>query len=874
MIRYLLLSIIFIPFCTFATESKIERYVDNVFDVGNEIPIELRYFTQIMGASTLVDAKNRFNCLRSTNPSIPAAIVHYPNPPFGVEATPPMVARHRFPYSVVVASYATDMEAHESLYWVRGKINFSSLFKCLHFDDKEDAKSVLDGQSYVYELRVERQSWPRLIERTPLASFDGVGYIKSQHTGMSKSFSALIKRKIYTNVEEVRAELASIRSMYSEVNFSAIRQGDYYYLASASNVKGSTLDEAISQMRKRGLYEYTYLAEISSDVEISKVQSAPKIIGLFSQRSSFDIEPKLETAKSSLSISVLEMQDLLVPVQERVRSCFEKLKPRVESKESSIEVGISIEEFSACSGIVLDNKDITKCILESDCIGLRVPLNFNISPNELVRQCLEGKSDLCSGTLLDPFLQKAFKQFDGAKCIDSYESDDCKAALALLKNICGGSENAEACAKYPALMSNLPKRFNDVIRCARESHCQDIVPRAPDIRIKIADEIERTRKASEDLVRPVKEGLAMLSKSKDELVSAFKACQDLASSNEKEKANVCFAKLALTPGELEALQCFSVSDNLNNATCLLKDKKIEDIVSRARCLNEAGTDISKMAECSGIPDAAVLHDKYECATREADPLKIILNCSDSIPPEVTAAIRCIESSSNVEAKLEACLPEHAKDLKTAHCVATSQSDVERLACLNDAIPMDPTAKKTLACAISANGDAQAAASCALGELVPGDLGKALACGTKSTGAVDFALCVAGPQMNAELRMAAECAASTGGEPISFATCTAGRLTVAELTKCLSGQIGQEGGCFGPNNTIVKTLNNVINDLTHGLGEENEIVKGFRELKNLAGAITAPLEEFGRNIGRELENLGDNYNRSDLGKLTCSVFNCG
>ena len=82
------------------------------------------------------------------------------------------------------------------------------------------------------------------------------------------------------------------------------------------------------------------------------------------------------------------------------------------------------------------------------------------------------------------------------------------------------------------------------------------------------------------------------------------------------------------------------------------------------------------------------------------------------------------------------------------------------------------------------------------------------------------------------RIAAECAVSLGGEPISFVGCTAGRLTVRELTKCYSGKIGKD--CFGPNNTLVKGVTNASKDLTEGPGENAEVVKAMREIGKLAG----------------------------------------
>jgi hypothetical protein len=84
-------------------------------------------------------------------------------------------------------------------------------------------------------------------------------------------------------------------------------------------------------------------------------------------------------------------------------------------------------------------------------------------------------------------------------------------------------------------------------------------------------------------------------------------------------------------------------------------------------------------------------------------------------------------------------------------------------------------------------------------------------------------------MNEEWRIASECAVETGGNPIGFAGCAAGRLTIRELTKCFTS-----GDCFGPNNTVTKTLTNAFNDITHGPGPNNEIVKAIKAIDDLTG----------------------------------------
>jgi hypothetical protein len=101
-------------------------------------------------------------------------------------------------------------------------------------------------------------------------------------------------------------------------------------------------------------------------------------------------------------------------------------------------------------------------------------------------------------------------------------------------------------------------------------------------------------------------------------------------------------------------------------------------------------------------------------------------------------------------------------------------------------------------------------------------------------------------MNEEWRIAAECAVQSGGNPVGFAGCTAGRLTIRELTKCFSGQIGTD--CFGPNNTIVKYLNDEFNDLTHGPGRNNEIVKAIEAIGQITGGPNSVINNPGQLTG--------------------------
>lgn len=138
-----------------------------------------------------------------------------------------------------------------------------------------------------------------------------------------------------------------------------------------------------------------------------------------------------------------------------------------------------------------------------------------------------------------------------------------------------------------------------------------------------------------------------------------------------------------------------------------------------------------------------------------------------------------------------------------------------------------------------------------------------------------AVCALAKDLNPEQQIALSCAISTGGAPQAFASCTAGRLTAREINKCWENGVGTNDGCFGPNNElvraaraardkvckvsgensavcdaytiwsdnvvapgqnheVVRALNNAVNDVRNGPGENNELVKAGREIFSAVG----------------------------------------
>ena len=96
--------------------------------------------------------------------------------------------------------------------------------------------------------------------------------------------------------------------------------------------------------------------------------------------------------------------------------------------------------------------------------------------------------------------------------------------------------------------------------------------------------------------------------------------------------------------------------------------------------------------------------------------------------------------------------------------------------------------------------------------------------------------------------------------------TAGRLTVRELTKCLTGQ-----DCFGPNNEIVKAFNTVGNDLKNGLGESNDLVVATKPIvegvKHFTNEVAKVEQQIRQGAGQVVRSI------PVVGPVLCGIFGC-
>jgi hypothetical protein len=340
----------------------------------------------------------------------------------------------------------------------------------------------------------------------------------------------------------------------------------------------------------------------------------------------------------------------------------------------------------------------------------------------------------------------------------------------------------------------------------------------------------------------------------------------------------CFSNPAQNAAFTSLIGCLGGGKpTLNKVSACTTDPAVDKKISQVRsCIASADSE-DAARKCVAATMSSQQREVAQCLGN-AGTAQETAACLDSLSPEMKKARQvadCVTQSSDREAVTQCILGKAGGDAgKIARCIkgpnvsgatacilgnspqAQAASDVYR--CIEggrDAAALiagctqrvlDDKSRQTLSCISRAQDDRAQLAGCAASAVLPPEAARIVGCASNSAGPTSFALCAAGPQMNEEWRIAAECAVQSGGNPVSFTGCTAGRLTVRELTKCFSGQVGKD--CFGPNNSIVVTLKNSFNDITHGPGENNEIVKAIRTVGEITGGpnsvINNPDQIFG------------------------------
>ncbi|CAN7762055.1 DUF1036 domain-containing protein [Caballeronia sp. LjRoot29] len=262
--------------------------------------------------------------------------------------------------------------------------------------------------------------------------------------------------------------------------------------------------------------------------------------------------------------------------------------------------------------------------------------------------------------------------------------------------------------------------------------------------------------------------------------------------------------------------------------------------------------------------------------RQTDPKAAALNCQRQIQNGRDAFAKCWmrNMASDKQERILKCLDRSHSNASLAICankdnldpdvyyVATCASRYSEnrkgddfLICLSSmsAFPASDDQAKLFQCAVNHNGDYGAMGACALAgnlteeqkrvyscvadnindyrkaglcaagnQLTPEER-KIAACVMDNKGSyTQMAVCSVGSSLTPEQQVFVNCAMTTGGQPYALAGCVGTQLTMNELEKCMTAGIGGEG-CFGENNTAVKTVTNAWKDVTQGPGPSNDIV---------------------------------------------------
>lgn len=641
---------------------------------------------------------------------------------------------------------------------------------------------------------------------------------------------------------------------------AAESDGFTYDIAIAAFVSRESVRDALFWARKAGLVETPILRHLADD--------------------------PLRTSR------LIPAHDLTIGTAARVRECF------------TSKAALTIESMAQCSGMIMTPSALTRCILESRCEGVRVDGSQIRTSQDLVMACLH--ESRCDSLGIDS--SKIAKARDTLQaCLaprtagspDETRASRCAPAQEVLKAANIGAEAIECLTNLTCrgVRQGLTEVERRVARFADANGINSVeaqlVPAARFLgalgnaavlkpRIEVCAALGREARESDDAAKEA---------------AARKCYADIALSGADEAQRRCVAEAASSSGVVSCL-----IDTMTGSA-----PSVQEARAKAKCLQASGGNVAQVAQClGGNTSIQELSDFQACVNAARSQREVVNACAAKLLPvgnrarvacladpeksevektvcasgasgDVAKVASCIDKAGSAEvalrscasaalpgdpAKVAACLAasrRHAAELalcltgnedvkkavEAARCLRAANDTFARASCLG--LNVDPQTSETLNCVAASGGDRGRLAACALPSIVPPEYREFASCAIHSQSGAGVILCAAAPQMNEESRIATECAMTTGGVPIAFAACTAGRLTVRELEKCLTGTFGKD--CFGPNNTIVVAFRTIANDLQHGLGGNNDLVR------------------LARDVGREIEN-----GLRGIGNFLASAFN--
>lgn len=314
----------------------------------------------------------------------------------------------------------------------------------------------------------------------------------------------------------------------------------------------------------------------------------------------------------------------------------------------------------------------------------------------------------------------------------------------------------------------------------------------------------------------------------------------------------CVADSRIGDDERALIQCAIGSDDFDTLrACAGTGVPTVNEARFVSCVDKSSGDLDGLAQCLGSTLLTRNEQAYVACSQEGDASSIA-ECVGTtlLGSKEKRYLECAAQDSGSETDIAACIGTQEmgeRERAIATCGIRGGSSEEILACIGGQY-LGANEQRYLKCAVQNHFDAAGTVICSL-----------------ST------------QMNPELQIAVSCAAASGGEPMTFASCTAGRLGERELEKCWAHGIATDDGCYGkgntirqfydgmddrmrtafgsgnelykayhflneniyspgPNNEFVKAMNNVMNDLQNGPSQSNDIVRAFNDAGDFTNSV--------------------------------------
>jgi hypothetical protein len=343
-----------------------------------------------------------------------------------------------------------------------------------------------------------------------------------------------------------------------------------------------------------------------------------------------------------------------------------------------------------------------------------------------------------------------------------------------------------------------------------------------------------------------KDKAVCLTKTAPSEVAKLTSCASQAPINADSIANCIPTTPEIRKAAEDARKCINDQSSAASGVGCLFPGAEQKTTKLAECIASSSNSAADTVECLRTVDPKTTDqiDQILCVSKAGDPAAITSCVSKNFGGDGAKIAGC---ATGPQDKVIACLfgnrPEYKAAAAAAACVQGGRDASSLIANCSNIIIKDPKTRAVLACAAQAGSDHQKLLGCVATAALPPTIAHFAACAATSTGPTSFGLCAAGPVMNEEWRIAAECATESGGVPLVFAGCAAGRLTFKELVGCLSGR-----KCFGPNNLIVLTFRKSFHDLLDGPGKNNDIVVALTKLDALSGGPNSVINNPGQLFG--------------------------